>query len=62
MDKILELEGFGNWWRRWVRGCVTTANFSILMNGKSRVKKLASSGAMGTSSVVHCIFVKRREF
>ncbi|KAL5548946.1 hypothetical protein UlMin_004177 [Ulmus minor] len=36
LDFVLEKKGFGVRWRSWVRGCISSANFSIMINGKPR--------------------------
>lgn len=41
---VLELKGFGGVWRKWIRRCLTSTNFSILINGGPRGKILASRG------------------
>lgn len=33
LDEILKLNGFRQRWRKWICGCLTTTNFSILING-----------------------------
>ena len=33
LDKVLEMMGFGEKWRRWIGVCVSTASMSILING-----------------------------
>ncbi|KAM7530919.1 hypothetical protein LguiB_034329 [Lonicera macranthoides] len=41
---VLEKKGFGRRWRKWIEGCLSTANFSIILNGKPRGRFVASRG------------------
>lgn len=42
LDDILKVKSFGNTWRLWIRGCISFANFLIIINGKSRGKIIAT--------------------
>ncbi|KAL5549263.1 hypothetical protein UlMin_004494 [Ulmus minor] len=44
LDLVLEKKGFGARWRTWMRGCISSANFSIMINGKPRGRFGASRG------------------
>ncbi|KAL5557179.1 hypothetical protein UlMin_039415 [Ulmus minor] len=44
LDLMLEKKGFGARWRTWMRGCISSANFSIMINGKPRGRFGASRG------------------
>ncbi|KAL5541335.1 hypothetical protein UlMin_044595 [Ulmus minor] len=44
LDLVLEKKGFGVRWRSWMRGCIYSANFSIMINGKPRGRFGASRG------------------
>ncbi|MDV3193947.1 MAG: reverse transcriptase domain-containing protein [Sweet potato little leaf phytoplasma] len=44
LDEIMRLKGFGNRWRRWIKGCLQNTNFSIMINRKPRGKIVASRG------------------
>ncbi|KAL5577599.1 hypothetical protein UlMin_019298 [Ulmus minor] len=44
LDFVLEKKGFGVRWRSWMRGCISSANFSIMINGKPRGRFGASRG------------------
>lgn len=44
LDEIMKLKGFGARWRGWIRGCLQSTNFSIMINGKPRGKIKASRG------------------
>ena len=40
----MEKKGFGDKWRMWIKGCISTANFSIMINGKPKGLFGASRG------------------
>ncbi|KAL5548851.1 hypothetical protein UlMin_004082 [Ulmus minor] len=44
LDFVLEKKGFGVRWRSWMRGCISSVNFSIMINGKPRGRFGASRG------------------
>lgn len=44
LNSILELKGFGFKWRKWIKGCLTTTNLSIMINGRSRGKIMTTRG------------------
>ncbi|KAM2348663.1 hypothetical protein ACFX1X_012268 [Malus domestica] len=44
MEEVLQRKGFGNRWRKWMQGCLSSANFSVLINGRPRGKFQASRG------------------
>ncbi|KAI5356417.1 hypothetical protein L3X38_009312 [Prunus dulcis] len=44
VDDVLARKGFGVKWRGWIFGCLESANFSIMINGKPRGKFRASRG------------------
>ncbi|KAK9121691.1 hypothetical protein Syun_019308 [Stephania yunnanensis] len=33
LDIVLGQKGFDNRWRKWMKGCVSTENYAILVNG-----------------------------
>lgn len=41
---VLWKKGFGDRWRKWIKGCLQSTNFSILINGRPRGKFTASRG------------------
>lgn len=44
VDEVLDRKGFGGRWRRWIRGCLQSVNFSIMINGRPRGKFSATRG------------------
>ena len=45
LDMTMKLKGFGKRWRRWIWGCLSTTNFSIIVNGRPRGKIFAKRGS-----------------
>lgn len=44
LDESLKDKGFGNRWGKWIVGCISSANFSIMINSKPRGKIFAKRG------------------
>lgn len=44
VDLIVEAKGFDHRWRKWIKGCISSPNFSIIINGKPWGKIFASRG------------------
>ncbi|CAL2262014.1 unnamed protein product [Prunus armeniaca] len=44
VDEVLERKGFGGRWRSWIRGCLHSVNFSVMINGRPRGKFSATRG------------------
>ena len=44
LDDVLKKKGFKFRWRKWMRGCLTSVNFSVFVNGRPRGKFGASRG------------------
>lgn len=44
LDMVLKHKGFGEKWRKWIRACISTTSFSIIINGKSSGKFTATRG------------------
>lgn len=44
LDVMMEQKGFGPQWRRWIKGCLSTVNFSIVINSRPWGKILAKRG------------------
>lgn len=32
LDRVFQRKGFGAQWRRWIRGCLSSACFSVIVN------------------------------
>ena len=37
LDHVLEKKGFSPRWRKWMRGCLSTVSFAVLVNGNALV-------------------------
>ena len=35
IDHVLEKKGLGDRWRKWIRGCLSSSNFSIMVTGEA---------------------------
>ena len=44
LDHVLEKKGFSPRWRKWMRGCLSSVSFAILVNGNAKVWVKASRG------------------
>ena len=44
LDHMLEKKGFSPRWRKWMRGCLSSVSFAILVNGNAKVWVKASRG------------------
>ena len=44
LENILVAKGFGPKWRRWIKECISSTNFSIIINERSREKIYATRG------------------
>ena len=44
LDYVLERKGFGEKWRGWMRGCLRSMNFAVMVNGRPRGWFEASRG------------------
>ena len=36
LDHVLEMKGFSPRWRKWMRGCLSSVSFAVLMNGNAK--------------------------
>lgn len=62
LDAVLEKKGFGGRWRMWIMGCVSTVNFSILINGRPRVKIHAKRGLRPDNPISPFLFSLTGDF
>ena len=44
LDHVLEKKGFSPIWRKWMRGCLSTVSFAVLVNGNAKGWVKASRG------------------
>ncbi|XP_062096226.1 uncharacterized protein LOC133802006 [Humulus lupulus] len=44
LDLVLDKKGFGEVWRKWMRGCLSSMSFSIFLNGRPRGNFKGSRG------------------
>ncbi|RVW16678.1 LINE-1 reverse transcriptase-like [Vitis vinifera] len=44
LDHVLEKKGFSPRWRKWMRGCLSTVSFAVLVNGNAKGWVKASRG------------------
>ena len=44
LDHVLEMKGFSLRWRKWIRGCLSTVFFAVLVNGNTKGWVKASKG------------------
>ena len=38
LDFVLQKKNFGSKWRRWIKGCLSSVSYSVLINGRPRGK------------------------
>ena len=44
LDFVLERKGFHSRWRKWMRGCLSSVNYSVIVNGRPRGKFKGTRG------------------
>ena len=57
IDHVLENKGFGSRWRKWIKGCLSSSNFSVMVNGRPRGIFNASRGIRQGDPLSPFIFV-----
>ncbi|XP_062109433.1 uncharacterized protein LOC133820653 [Humulus lupulus] len=56
LDSVMKKKGFGDLWRRWIRGCLSSTSFSIFLNGHPRGKFKGSRGLRQGDSLSPFLF------
>ena len=56
LDNIHASKGFGLKWRIWIKGCISSTNFSILINGRPHGKILETWGPKTRGSIISLPF------
>ncbi|KAJ9691416.1 hypothetical protein PVL29_013559 [Vitis rotundifolia] len=56
LDHVLEKKGFSPKWRKWMRGCVSTVSFAVLVNGNAKGWVKASRGLRQGDSLSPFLF------
>ena len=44
LDHVMEMKGFGIRWRKWMRGCLSSVSYAVLVNGNAKGWVKASRG------------------
>ena len=44
LDFVLERKGFDSTWRKWMRGCLSSIDYSVIINGRPRGKFKGTRG------------------
>lgn len=57
LDSILHVKGFGFLWRTWIKGCLTSANYSIILNGRPRGKIIPTRSIRQTDPLSPFLFI-----
>ncbi|RVX18326.1 LINE-1 retrotransposable element ORF2 protein [Vitis vinifera] len=56
LDHVLERKGFSPKWRSWIRGCLSSSSFAILVNGNAKGWVKASRGLRQGDPLSHFLF------
>lgn len=54
---VLQATIFGSKWRKWIRGCTSSANYSILTNGRPRGKIIHSHSIRQVDPISPFLFI-----
>ncbi|RVW53508.1 Transposon TX1 uncharacterized 149 kDa protein [Vitis vinifera] len=56
LDHVLEKKGFSSKWRIWMRGCLSSVSYAILVNGNAKEWVKASKGLRQGDPLSHFLF------
>ncbi|RVW83327.1 LINE-1 retrotransposable element ORF2 protein [Vitis vinifera] len=56
LDHVLEKKGFSSKWRSWMRGCLSSVSYAILVNGNAKGWVKASRGLRQGDPLSHFLF------
>ncbi|RVW97209.1 Protein-tyrosine sulfotransferase [Vitis vinifera] len=56
LDHVLQRKGFSQKWRSWMRGCLSSSSFAILVNGNAKGWVKASRGLRQGDPLSHFLF------
>ncbi|RVX05678.1 putative ribonuclease H protein [Vitis vinifera] len=56
LDHVLEKKGFSPRWRKWMRGCLSSVSFAVLVNGNAKGWVKASRGLRQGNPLSHFLF------
>ncbi|RVW64329.1 Transposon TX1 uncharacterized 149 kDa protein [Vitis vinifera] len=56
LDHVLEKKGYSPRWRKWMRGCLSTVSFAVLVNGNAKEWVKASRGLRQGNPLSHFLF------
>lgn len=57
LDAIFNAKGFGTTWRRWICGCISSANYYVIINGGSRDKVISCRGIRQDDPLYPFLFI-----
>ena len=56
LDHVLERKGFSPRWRTWMRGCLSSVTFTVLVNGNAKRWIKATKGLRQGDPLSHILF------
>ncbi|GKC19136.1 RNA-directed DNA polymerase, eukaryota, reverse transcriptase zinc-binding domain protein [Tanacetum coccineum] len=57
LDQVLQFTGFGHTWRSWIRGCLSSAKASVLVNGSPTAEFDLQRGLRQGDPLSHFLFI-----